>query len=121
MTKNLNQLVETIKASSLSPGKKAAYLYLLASGRFTLLDFDLLLSDIDEVKTTLKTRKKTEEKKLQDLEKQASELQKKLIPLEEAAAEEWIVNSEKILEAGLQKHALQSLHAKTKTKLHAQP
>ena len=95
----IGELVTILKRSQLPEGKILAYLYLIASGRFSLDDMDRLLKDMDEAEDALENQKKALEIKITELRKQADSAQSELFDMRLGAARELEENADKLLNA----------------------
>lgn len=96
---SIMELIEAIYTSELPEGKKLAYLSMIADGSFSLDHLDGLLKDLEEVDLQLQQKKKQVVKSLDELEAKKEKLEDELMELQVKAAEEMLVNAEKLVDA----------------------
>lgn len=121
------ELVNSIRDSKLSDGKKLGYFYLIATGTFSLNDFDSLKTDLNAVGKKLANRRYRLKKKIEGYDEAISLAQAEIGRLTVEAAKEHQRNLEKLINAVAKKTETEQESGKAqeieelRKKLHKKP
>jgi len=97
-TADITELIELIKASELSNGKKMGYLYMIAAGTFSQDAFEGLMVDLEEAGQALEDNLKAEEALVLALKDEITDLENQMPSLQFMAAIEEYQNVDKLVE-----------------------
>ncbi|MDP2691170.1 MAG: hypothetical protein Q8O95_02070 [bacterium] len=99
---DFGELIEVIKRSELSEGKKIAYLYMIAEETFTLADLEEIENEMIMAGRELEKEQGKQMKKLQELKAKEAKLREKVAKAQVKSAREMERNFSKLEDAMLE-------------------